>query len=393
MPSHLPPMRLTGGRILREGRIEVGCIALAEGRLREDVLPAVDVSGYLVLPGIIDLHGDGFERHMAPRPNATFPFATGFASYDREAAGAGVTTAYLAQGWSWEGGHRGPDHAERLMAALQDFAPHAMTDLRIQLRAETHLISEADRLLAAVQRFGVGYVVFNDHLEEGFKLHRLQPVRFANWAGQLGLSAQDLLARLEGARGLARQVPRTLCRLAQGFDGLAVTYGSHDDPDAETRQFYAMIGAQVAEFPTTRKAAAAACSMDNPVLLGAPNVVRGGSQSGNVAAAALIADGLCHALLSDYHLPTLALSAWALVDQGISDFATGWGMISTRAAEVVGLNDRGRIAAGLRADLVILDPESRRIEATISGGRLSYLSGGLGARFLGLTPALRMAAE
>ena len=126
MSAFLPPLRLTGAQILRDGEMQARSISLAEGRLTRAALPEVDLRGFLILPGIIDLHGDGFEHHIAPRPSARFALAAGLASYDREAAAHGVTTAYMAQGWSWEGGPRGPDKAEEFMAAVQAYRREAL---------------------------------------------------------------------------------------------------------------------------------------------------------------------------------------------------------------------------------------------------------------------------
>jgi alpha-D-ribose 1-methylphosphonate 5-triphosphate diphosphatase len=158
----------------------------------------VDLSGYLILPGIIDLHGDGFEHPLAPRPRAPFPMASGLAATDREAAGHGVTTAFLAQGWSWEGGRRGPDHAETLMKALPDYRPHWLSDLRIQVRAETHLVQDGPRLLAAIQRYGVTYVIFNNHLAEGLQMAPERSGRLCAVGPQGGILARGA-ARAVGA--------------------------------------------------------------------------------------------------------------------------------------------------------------------------------------------------
>ena len=397
MTRFLPPLSLTGAHILRNGAMQYGAISLAEGRITGAALPDVDLSGYLILPGIIDLHGDGFEHHMAPRPSAPMPFAAGFASLDRQAVSQGVTTAYLAQGWSWEGGHRGPDHAEQLIQALADYRPRALTDLRIQLRAETHLVAETERLVETVRRYGIDYVVFNDHLDEGIQMLSGTPAAFAVWARTVGTSPEQMTEAIQLARSMHRDVPQSLCRLACAFDQMGVRYGSHDDPDGETRERFRMIGAQIAEFPLTHAAASAAHAMSCPVLMGAPNVVRGQSQSGNVAAADLIAAGLCDALVSDYHLPTLPLAAWALADRGVISFAGAWALISTGPAAIMGMTDRGRLDAGLRADLVIIAAQSRQIEVVISGGRLGYLAGEAAQRFLAQprlqSDALPLAAE
>ncbi len=393
MLPHLPPLRLTGAEILRDGEMQRRSVSLAEGRLTRGPLPEVDLTGYCILPGIIDLHGDAFERHTAPRPSAPFPLRTGLASTDREAAAHGVTTAYLAQGWSWEGGPRSPDSAERVFEALEAYRPQMLTDLRFQIRAEVHLVEAGARLIDAVRRFRIGYVVFNDHLEQGLEMRRRAPGDFAVWACKVGQSPEDLLSRLERAAARARDVPRHLCALAEAFDDLGVLYGSHDDPDGETRERYSMIGARIAEFPTNRRSAAAAKAMMNPVIMGAPNVVRGGSQAGNIAAADLIAEGLCDALVSDYHYPTLAMAAWELVDQGVLSLPRAWAMISSNPAEILRMPDRGRLDPGLRADLVIVNRQTRAVEATICGGRLTYLAGEAGRRFLAQPQAVRMAAE
>lgn len=382
MASFLPPLRLTGAQVLHGDEMLVRPVGLAGGLLDNSAMPEVDLSGYLVLPGIIDLHGDGFEHHMAPRPTAPFPVAAGLQSYDREAASHGVTTAFLAQGWSWEGGHRAPDHCEALLAALQAYRPHALTDLRLQIRAETHLVGQTQRLIEAVRRYGVGYVVFNDHLEEGLQMAREAPGRFGQWAAKVGKTGEELSQVLRQAMASRGEVARSLCQLAEAFDQMGVVYGSHDDPDAETRERFRMLGATVAEFPLTQRAAAAAQAMLSPVIMGAPNVVRGKSQSGNQSASDLVAAGLCDALVSDYHLPALPLAAWALVDRGILSLPAAWAMISTNPARILRLSDRGRLVPGLRADLVVVEAATRRIEATICGGRLTYLAGEAANRFL-----------
>ena len=392
--SFLPPVCLVGADVLSGASFQDRPVGMALGQIVDGVgLPQIDLSGYWLLPGIIDLHGDGFERQIFPRPTALFPISSGLAATDREAAAHGVTTAFLAQSWSWEGGFRGPDHAEAFLAAVLDYRPHSLVDLRVQIRAETHLVEAVPRLLDAVEKFRVGYVVFNDHLEEGFQMHRSNPDGFAHWARKAGLTEGQLLARMESARDRAREVPRALCAMASAFDELGVTYGSHDDPDAETREVYRMIGARVAEFPITRRAAAAAKAEGDPVIMGAPNVVRGGSQAGNIAAVDLIRDGICDALVSDYHIPALPLAAWALVDAGVCDMAQAWALLSTGPARALGLSDRGDIAEGLRADLVLINKSTRRIEATIAAGRLAYLAGPVVTRFFAQAAMQRLAAE
>lgn len=389
MPQFLPPLRLTGAYVLRDGEMQRRSLAIDEGRLTTGPLPEVALPGYLLLPGIIDLHSDGF----APRPGARVNWPSALAAADRRLAAQGITTAFLAQGWSWEGGLRSPDQAEAMLAALDDHRPAALTDLRAQLRAETHLTDQAGRLLEAVRRHQLGYVIFNNHLGQALASARRGQSSLARRARRVGTTVADLTAGIEAACAHAREVPRSLCRLAEAFDTLGVTYGSHDDPDGETREYFTALGARVAEFPLTRKAASAAHEMMCPVLMGAPNLLRGGSRAGNVGAEDLIRQGLCDALVSDGDPTALARAAWALVDRGILPLPRAWALISARPASILRLVDRGQLDPGKRADLVVVHEASRRIEAVIAAGRLVWATGEAGARIAARQAPGRLAAE
>ena len=393
MSPGMPSFRFTGARVLRDGALRDDSLSVQAGVLNDALLPAVDLRGYLVLPGIIDLHGDAFEHHMAPRPTAPFPMRTGLVGTDRDAAANGVTTAWMAQSWSWEGAHRGPDYAERFMAAHAAYRADMQTDLRIQLRCETHTMDTQARLVEAIGHYGVDYVIFNNHLDEALELAEARPQEIAFWARKSGRTADAHMALVHGAKARDADVPRYLCNLATAFDRMGVTYGSHDDPDGATRERYAMIGAKVCEFPTAMGAALVARTWGDPIIMGAPNVVRGGSQSGNIAATDLIAQGACDALESDYYYPALPQAAFALVDDGFKTLPEAWAMISSVPARIMNLGDRGTLAAGQRADLTIINEATRLIEGTMSGGRWTHLCGDVAARVSGLPAAMSVAAE
>ncbi|SFJ35431.1 alpha-D-ribose 1-methylphosphonate 5-triphosphate diphosphatase [Celeribacter neptunius] len=389
----LPPLSFTGASVLSGDRFEKRPLSIEGGYLSTGRFPELDLSGYMILPGIIDLHGDAFERHIAPRPRAPFPIRSGLASAARDAAAHGVTTAWFAQCWSWEGGLRGPEYAEELLAEMRAFEPQAPIDIRLQIRCETHMIDSRDRLLALIRRYGVDYVIFNNHLPEAIEIAKKEPLEFAAWAKRGGRTPEEFIKVLRQAKDRKSEVPRHLWQLAEAFDTLGVTYGSHDDPDAETREEFRILGARVAEFPISEKAAAAAKAMDDPVLMGAPNVARGGSQSGNISAQKLIERGLCDALVSDYHYPALAQAAWVLVDKGVRDLAGAWAMISSNPARIMRLEDRGTLELDKRADLVVVNETTREIEATLSGGRVAYLSGRIGQRLAAAGGEMSLAAE
>jgi alpha-D-ribose 1-methylphosphonate 5-triphosphate diphosphatase len=178
------------------------------------------------------------------------------------------------------------------------------------------------------------------------------------------------------------EVPAALERLCERLAARGVLIGSHDDHTAEDRARGRALGARLSEFPETRAAAEAARSAGDGVVMGAPNLVLGASHAGKVAAGDLVAAGLVDALASDYHYPSLPRAAFRLEAEGV-DIADAWRLVSEGPARLLGLEDRGRIAPGLRADLVIVEETSRRIVGTVAGGAVSYLAGPVTARFLG----------
>ena len=378
----LPPLRLTGGRVLRDGALVADAITISDGVISDGPARDIDVSGYLVLPGIIDLHGDGFERHLSPRPSAPFDKRRALSSVAAELAVNGVTTAWLAQSWSWEGGFRSGDATCALLDALQQARAELSVDMRLQIRLETHVIDEHAVLRDAMTRYGVDYVVFNNHLPEALDMVAHKPLRFAQWAAQQGRAPEELMVIIHKAQEQDADVPAALAILARQMAAEGVQMGSHDDATAETRAYFRGIGARICEFPTTVVAAQAARDAGDPILMGAPNVVRGGSQSGNIAAEDLVRADLCNGLVSDYYYPALKQSVFALTDRGARDFPAAWAMVSEQAAALIGLQDRGRLADGQRADVVVLNPHTRRVEMTLSAGRVAYLSGGMAQRMV-----------
>lgn len=372
-------LTLRGAEVLWPDGLSAGDLCYSDGILVPDtVAKAVDLSGHRILPGIVDAHGDGFERHLAPRRGAMRDLSAGLQSTVAELASNGITTAVLAQFWSWEGGMRSPEFALRFLAALQAFDAGG-TDLRKQIRFETHLIEQYDELQDAVTRFGVDYVVFNDHLPHAALARGKRPPRLTGQALKSGRSPDAHLALLQQLHAGRDKVPAAIADLAARLAGQGVLLGSHDDATADARGFWQGIGADVSEFPETQAAAIEAHKTKGAVVMGAPNVVRGGSHSGHISAAELVKDGLCNALASDYHYPAPRQAALMLAEMvGISK---AWALVSSGPAQVLRLTDRGEIRPGLRADLVILD-EGNRVGATIAGGRITYLAGETAQRFI-----------
>ncbi len=377
-------LRLVGADVLRADGLELGgAIGLADGVL-QDVREAreIDLSGYRILPGIIDLHGDGFERHVAPRRGAMKQMAEGIRATEAELAANGITTGVLAQFYSWEGGLRGPEFAAEVFAGIAEVREHLVTDLIPQLRFEVHLLDAYADLPEQISKWGVPYVVFNDHLPHDRLAEGKKPPRLTGQALKAGRNPEKHFEMLLDLHARKDDVPAALDALCKILNDKGVRIGSHDDHTAGDRASWRERGARISEFPETAEAAEAARAAGDHIILGSPNVVRGGSHKGNASALDLITMGLCDALASDYHYPSPRRAALMLEKSGLLPLERAWGLVSSGPARVLGFRDRGTLEANKRADLVILDRQDQ-VAATLSGGCVSYMNGAIAARFLG----------
>ncbi len=376
-------LTLTGAEVLLpEAGLSRADLSIAEGEVQGDRTGRqVDLSGYLVLPGIIDLHGDGFERHIAPRRGAMKQMNEGILSVEAELAANGITTGVLAQFYSWEGGVRGPDFASQVFKAIAEVKDSTVTDLIPQLRFETHMLDDYDGLAQKIADWRVPYVVFNDHLPHDRLAEGRKPPRLTGQALKAGRNPDAHFEMLLSMHARSNEVPAALDTLCADLTQSGVRLGSHDDATPETRAEWRTRGVSIAEFPETLAAAEAARAAGDHIILGSPNVVRGGSHKGNASALDLIAMGLCDALASDYHYPSPRRAALMLAKSGLLDFANAWALVSSGPARVLDLTDRGTLRPGQRADIVILDAKTHRVAATFAGGRVSHMSGDIAARF------------
>lgn len=378
----MPNLDLINAEVLHPDGLSRASLSFAEGVIADDpVGRRVDLTGFQVLPGIVDLHGDAFERHLAPRRGAMKQLSEGLVAAEAELAANGITTAVLAQFVSWEGGLRGLAFADQVFTGIRDTAPELVTDVRPQLRFETHMLDLYGSLPQRIADWGVGYVVFNDHLPHDRLAQGKMPKRLVGQALKAGRSPESHLAQMQEMHARRDEVPAALDRLCAELAQRGVKMGSHDDQTAERRALWRARGVTLAEFPETQEAAEAAHEAGDAVIMGAPNVVRGGSHNGNLSALDLISMGLCHALASDYHYPSPRRAALMLAQSGLVDLAGAWALVSSGPAQVLGLTDRGTLAPGKRADIVVLDKTTGRVAATFVAGRVSFMSGAIAERF------------
>ena len=369
-----------GAEVLWPDGLEPGRLSIAEGMIADGpVGRRMDLSGFQILPGLIDVHGDGFERHVAVRRGAMKNMAEGLRAAEAELAANGVTTGVLAQFMSWEGGLRSPEFATRMFEGLKEVRGDMITDLRGQARLEIHLTEELPDLPEQLVEWGVEYLVFNDHLPHDRLAEGRKPPNVNGQALRAGRNPEKHLAYLYELN--ARETKGPIEALAARLRAAGVRMGSHDDDTADIRSQWRARGAEICEFPETLEAAEAAKAAGDLVVMGSPNLVRGGSHKGNVSAVDIVTMGYCDAIASDYHYPSLRRAVLFLVEAGVMDLKAAWGLVSEGPARVLGLTDRGSLRPGLRADLVVLDDASR-VAGTIAGGRVSFLRGDIAERFL-----------
>ena len=285
---------------------------------------AIDAGGLLVLPGIVDLHGDAFERQMMPRPGVDFPVDVALADSDRQAISNGITTVFHATTWSWEPGLRSGDNAKRLLETIEQMRPKLAADTRFHLRHETYNLEAEARIIKWMTAGRIDLLAFNDHMDSTIG-DLAKPQKRNRMVERTGLSSQafdQLVARVVAR---AHDVPASIERLAQAARQAGVRMLSHDDQSPEMRARFRAQGVGIAEFPVNEKTAREAAKAGDFIVFGAPNVVRGGSHTGWTRASDMIAKGLCSVLASDYYYPAQLLAAFRLADDGILPLAQGLG--------------------------------------------------------------------
>ena len=337
---------------------------------------AIDARKLLVLPGIVDLHGDAFERQIMPRPGVDFPIDIALADSDRQAVGNGITTVFHATTWSWEPGLRGAENARHLLEAIETLRPRLAADTRFHLRHETYNLDAEEEISQWLNDGRIDLFAFNDHMDSTVA-SLAKPQKRNRMVERTGLSSaafDDLVERVV-CRG--HDVPASIARLASIARNAGVRMLSHDDDSPEMRKAFRAQGVGIAEFPVNEETAREAAGGGDAIVFGAPNVVRGGSHTGWTRAADMITKGLCSILASDYYYPAPLLAAFRLAADGVLPLAEAWDLISAAPARAAGLSDRGVLAEGRRADIILVDdqvPLRPRIVAVIAGGRLVHLA-------------------
>lgn len=383
----MPRTILTNARLVLPDGVRHGTLSIRNGII-ETIDPGpshardtVDCGGDYLMPGLVELHTDNLERHIQPRPRVDWPHAAAILAHDTELAGAGITTVFdaLRIGSIPSQGADYAEYARGLASEIIALRDNGLLRISHRLHLRAEICSET--LLTELSAFGpqdrVGIVSLMDHTP-GQRQYR-DISKLADYLqGKTGMSDARFTAYIEELRHMrARFGPAHLKAAVTWAAGHGAVLASHDDTTAEQVTESAAQGATLAEFPTTLAAARACHDHGIAIIAGAPNLIRGGSHAGNIAAADLARAGLLDVLSSDYVPAGLLLGAWRL--------ATIWdnlpraiATVTATPARAAGLSDRGQLAIGQRADLIRVAapcpalPDTPRIIATwVQGHRVA----------------------
>jgi alpha-D-ribose 1-methylphosphonate 5-triphosphate diphosphatase len=355
-------LTLANARLILPGREIVGRVTLQGGEIVEiaegGAVPpgTVDCGGDIVAPGLVELHTDNLERHIRPRPSAHWPHKPAIVGHDAELAACGITTVFDAIrvgsiegkggiGWS----RYARDLADELLAMRASGA--LKISHHIHLRAEICSHSLIDELAQFGPEDRVGILSLMDHTPGQRQFADIG--QYATYMkGKHGLSEEVFQEHVRTRQALGEAVRDAHEAAAvEAAQRLGAVLASHDDTLVDHVARSAAHGIALAEFPTTEEAARACRQHGIAVMMGAPNLVRGGSHSGNVSAAALAEAGLLDILSSDY-VPAALLYAAVLLADVWNDLPRAMATVSSGPAHAAGLVDRGQLAEGMRADVI-----------------------------------------
>ena len=251
---------------LRSAGREIAAVGAEYGRASLDI----DASGLLVLPGIVDLHGDAFERQMMPRAGVDFPVDVALADSDRQAISNGITTVYHGTTWSWEPGLRSGDNARKLLEAIEQMRPQLAADTRFHLRHETYNLDAEARIGKWMSEGRIDLLAFNDHMDSTVA-SLAKPQKRNRMVERTGLSEEAFDDVVQSVVTRSHDVPASIARLAQAARAADVRMLSHDDDSPAMRQAFRVQGVAIAEFPVNEETARDAAEAGDFIVFGAPN--------------------------------------------------------------------------------------------------------------------------
>lgn len=350
---------LTGAQVVLENEtLNDAAVLIEDGRIVA-INPSssagaqeIDLSGQILMPGMIDLHCDALEKEAEPRPGVHFPFDFACAQADKRNAAAGITTIYHALSFAnAELGVRNNATAAELARAVHAWQQHALVDNRVHARYEITDPTAPEVLNELLNHDEIHLMSFMDHTPGQGQFKSIDAYRsfqlrtYKKDEAEFEALLAEKLAQGEGAAARMEQ-------LAQHARELGIPLASHDDDRHEKVDVVKALGVSVSEFPINLETAIAARAAGLSTLFGAPNVVRGKSQSGSMRALDAVREGVADCLCGDYSPAALLPAVLQLPELAGIKLHQAVALVTCNPARAISLNDRGSIAVGKRADLL-----------------------------------------
>lgn len=375
------PIYLTGACVvLRDEVLEDAALLIEDGQIAAinpasgNGAQAFDLRGKTLMPGMIDLHCDALEKEVEPRPNVHFPLDFACAQADKRNAAAGVTTVFHALSFANEElGVRNNAFAASVARAVHAWNPHGLVDNRVHCRYEVTDPTAPEVLLELMAADEMHLLSVMDHSPGQGQFKDIAAYRdylarsYKKSAAELDAIVENKLAQADGAMMRIR-------RLIDAAKQKGIHIASHDDDTPEKVESLHSLGVGISEFPINLESASAARSRGMSTVFGAPNILRGKSQSGAIKALDAVQAGVADCLCADYHPAALIVAVFRLPELAGISLADAVRLVSSNPAKAAGLSDRGEVAVGKRADLVAVAQVNGLVQASsvFSGGKLVY---------------------
>ncbi len=328
----------------------------------------IDARSALLLPGLIDLHCDAIEKLVEPRPNVFFDLHMAFREADWRLAGCGITTEFHAVSLDdGEFGVRSDTFVRELFETIRD-ETSALVRHRLHTRLELSSQRGYQAILQMIEQQQTHLVSIMDHSPGRGQFVTEQAFRdYQKKAKQKSEAEITELLALKMTQMTA--IPARIAEVTQRAHAAGLTIAAHDDDTCERVQQWPGLQVGISEFPTTMEAATCAHNLGLAVCMGAPNVLRGKSSSGNLSALAAIQAGVVDVLCSDYYPAALLWSILKLAEQRVLTLPQATQLATLRPASAIGLgHDYGSLDVGKMADLILVDPHTKTVQRVFVGG-------------------------
>lgn len=362
--------------ILIDDELRAADVAIKRGKIikihdYKEYSVAVDFGDLKIIPGIVDLHSDAIEKEIEPRHGATFPIELSIIELDKKLAMAGITTMFHAVGFEENlQKKRSIKNAQLQIEEIYNANKHFLSiDNLIHVRFEIGEWEAVGAIIELMDRGMVNLFSIMDH-SPGQGQFRSVELFKSYYEKNHGLSSDEINSMLHRRENKNQNAINKVIEHAKKHN---LTILSHDDDSVEKIDKLFSMGIFVSEFPLSLEVARYAKKRGVQTGMGAPNIVRGGSQSGNISAISLVREGLCGYLCSDYHPASMLQSVYKMNKDANIPLAKGFKMITSTPAKCANLKDRGEIKEGLNADIVVIDDSKvPKVVLTIKDGETIY---------------------